>query len=113
MRTDASALPALLVVALLGGAAAAQETLPREAGDDGGAIETDVLVERRKSAAAEYDLPLDQALEHVMFEEWKMPVATRAVGRPEDVADLMAFALSDRAAYMTGATINIDGGTDF
>ena len=48
-----------------------------------------------------------------MFEVWKMPVATRAVGRPQDVADLMAFALSDRAAYMTGATINIDGGTDF
>lgn len=48
-----------------------------------------------------------------MFEEWKMPVAMRAVGRPEDVADLMAFALSDRAGYMTGATINIDGGTDF
>ena len=33
--------------------------------------------------------------------------------RPEDVADLMVFALSERAGYMTGATINIDGGTDF
>ena len=78
-----------------------------------GAIETEQLAEQRREAADEYGLPLDEALEHRMFEVWKMPVATRAVGRPQDVADLMAFALSDRAAYMTGATINIDGGTDF
>ena len=78
-----------------------------------GAIETEQLEARRREAAESYGLPLEEALEHVMFEEWKMPVATRAVGRPEDVADLMVFALSDRAAYMTGATINIDGGTDF
>ncbi len=78
-----------------------------------GAIETEQLEERRREAAKQYGLPLEEALEHVMFEEWKMPVATREVGRPTDVADLMAFALSDRARYMTGATINIDGGTDF
>jgi 3-oxoacyl-[acyl-carrier protein] reductase len=30
-----------------------------------------------------------------------------------DVADLIAFLLSERSAYLTGATINIDGGTDF
>ena len=48
-----------------------------------------------------------------MFEEWKMPVATRSIGKPEEVGDLMAFLLSERAGYMTGATINIDGGTDF
>lgn len=78
-----------------------------------GAIETDLLHQRRKEAAVKYNLPEDQALEHVMFEEWKMPVALRTVGRPGDVGDLMAFLLSDRAAYMTGAIVNIDGGTDF
>ena len=78
-----------------------------------GAIETENLAQRRKAAAAQYGLPEDQALEHVMFEEWKMPVATRSVGKPGDVGDLMAFLLSERAAYLTGATINIDGGTDF
>ena len=78
-----------------------------------GAIETDVLVRRRKIASEEYGLPYDEALEHVMFEDWKMPVATKAVGKPEQVGDLMAFLLSERASYMTGATINIDGGTDF
>ena len=78
-----------------------------------GAIETDVLMRRRRQAAKEYGLPLDQALEHVMIEEWKLPVATKSIGKPEDVGDLMAFLLSERAAYMTGATVNIDGGTDF
>ncbi|MCY3793200.1 MAG: SDR family oxidoreductase [Gammaproteobacteria bacterium] len=78
-----------------------------------GAIETDLLAKRRKAAAEEFGLPVDQALEHVMFEQWKMPVATQAVGKPGDVGDLMAFLLSERAAYMTGATLNIDGGTDF
>ena len=78
-----------------------------------GAIETEQLEARRREAAEAYGLPLEEALEHVMFEEWKMPVATRTVGRPEDVADLMVFALSERARYLTGAAINIDGGTDF
>ncbi len=78
-----------------------------------GAIETDQLTARRRDAAARFGLPEDQALEHVMFEEWKMPVAMRKVGRPEEIADLMAFLLSERAGYMTGAIINIDGGTDF
>ncbi len=78
-----------------------------------GAIETDVLIRRRHLAAKEYGLPLDQALEHVMIEDWKLPVATKSIGKPGDVGDLMAFLLSERAAYMTGATVNIDGGTDF
>jgi 3-oxoacyl-[acyl-carrier protein] reductase len=78
-----------------------------------GAIETEQLEEKRHEAAKTYGLPVEEALEHVMFEEWKMPVAMRSVGQPDDVADLMAFALSDRAGYMTGAAINIDGGTDF
>lgn len=78
-----------------------------------GATETEQLEAQRLEAARAYGLPVEEALEHVMFEEWKMPVAMRAVGRPQDVADLMVFALSERAGYLTGATINIDGGTDF
>ncbi|MCL9761777.1 SDR family oxidoreductase [Frankia sp. AiPa1] len=32
------------------------------------------------------------------------------VGRAEDFADLVAFLISDRAAYLTGTAINLDGG---
>ena len=32
------------------------------------------------------------------------------LGRPEEVAELVAFLCSDRAAYITGASLDINGG---
>lgn len=37
-------------------------------------------------------------------------VAVRREGKPEEVAKLIAFLLSDEASYISGATIAIDGG---
>jgi 3-oxoacyl-[acyl-carrier protein] reductase len=37
-------------------------------------------------------------------------VPMQRAGRPEEVADLVAFLASDRAAYITGQTISINGG---
>ena len=34
----------------------------------------------------------------------------KRAGKPEDVAELVAFLASDDARYLTGQTINIDGG---
>jgi 3-oxoacyl-[acyl-carrier protein] reductase len=42
-----------------------------------------------------------------------MNVALQRLGRPSEVADLIAFLLSERSAYISGALINIDGGTEF
>jgi 3-oxoacyl-[acyl-carrier protein] reductase len=37
-------------------------------------------------------------------------VPTRRIGKPEEVAELVAYLFSDLAAYVTRQVINIDGG---
>lgn len=78
-----------------------------------GAIATEALDEARRAAVAEYGGDPDKALDRFMMEKWGMKLALNRVGRPHEVGELITFLLSNRAAYMTGALINIDGGTDF
>jgi 3-oxoacyl-[acyl-carrier protein] reductase len=37
-------------------------------------------------------------------------IPIRRHGRPEEIGDVVAFLASERASYLTGATIQVDGG---
>lgn len=52
------------------------------------------------------DLPLDQA-----YERMGEALPLGRVGEAEEAADLITFLVSERAAYITGAAINMDGGS--
>lgn len=45
------------------------------------------------------------------IEEMRSAVGARRMGRPSEVATLVAFLASDRAAYISGAIVSVDGGT--
>ena len=103
------------------GVAAFTKTIARAYGSAGvrancvcpGAIETGALAGMRRHLARERNEPPEGLLERVMKDEWHMDVALGRPGRPEEVGELFALLLSPRAGYLTGAIINIDGGTQF
>lgn len=80
-----------------------------------GLFDTEVNDFIRAQRAEEYDVPLEDAIyTHLSSNPaWNMRVALDRGGRPQEAGELIAFLLGDRAAYMTGAVLNIDGGTDF
>ena len=41
---------------------------------------------------------------------WAVQTPLRRIGRPEEFADLVVFLASERASYITGASIAVDGG---
>jgi NAD(P)-dependent dehydrogenase (short-subunit alcohol dehydrogenase family) len=63
--------------------------------------------------AQKYGVAPERARYEHVHREFGMNVALERAGRHEEFADLIAYLLSARASYITGATINIDGGTDF
>jgi NAD(P)-dependent dehydrogenase (short-subunit alcohol dehydrogenase family) len=69
--------------------------------------------EKRAALAARYGVDPADALYTHGTKGHGMSIALGRAGHPREAAELIAFLLSERTAYLTGATINIDGGTDF
>jgi 3-oxoacyl-[acyl-carrier protein] reductase len=57
-----------------------------------------------KLAAAE-SVPVEK-----IKDRWAGQAALRRLGQPEEFANLVVFLASERASYITGAAITVDGG---
>jgi 3-oxoacyl-[acyl-carrier protein] reductase len=95
------------------GVVALSKTLAREVAGDGitvncvcpGAFDTDRLraIFREQSEASGRDFD-------DVRREWEARIPIGRLQRPEELADLVAFLASDRAAAITGACLPVDGG---
>ncbi|MBK7247002.1 MAG: SDR family oxidoreductase [Flavobacteriales bacterium] len=56
------------------------------------------------------DTPLTQSLEPEVLQRLIAAQPTRTMGQPVDVAHTVAFLLSDKARFITGQTLYVDGG---
>jgi 3-oxoacyl-[acyl-carrier protein] reductase len=59
-----------------------------------GRIQTNMIAERSKGR----------------LDEWLSQTPLNRLGRPAEVADMITFLVSEKASYITGASINVNGG---
>ena len=56
------------------------------------------------------ETPMTASMNQDALQEALKGIPLRRMGKPEDVANAVAFLASDKAGYITGSVINVDGG---
>jgi len=96
------------------------KNLAREFAHDGiranavmpGMIASEGVQERRRIAAEERGMSEEEYFRDANARYGGVTWADR-LGTPAEIADVVAFLLSERASYVNGAWINVDGGSSF
>jgi 3-oxoacyl-[acyl-carrier protein] reductase len=70
-----------------------------------GYTRTERLVELAEHIAADRGITKEQA-----FATWENEIPLGRLGEPSELAALVAFLASERASYITGTSIPVDGG---
>jgi NAD(P)-dependent dehydrogenase (short-subunit alcohol dehydrogenase family) len=69
---------------------------------------TESVMENAQAAAERAGSTVDEVMERMLG---RMRIAIKRMAHPEEVADAIVFLASERASFITGATLAIDGGT--
>jgi len=48
-----------------------------------------------------------------VFASWKNNILMKRLGQPEEVASVIEFLVSEKASFLTGEIVQINGGQDF
>ena len=56
------------------------------------------------------DTDMSQAMTDAAKEATIAQIPLKRIGKPEDIAETAAFLASDKASYITGQVISVDGG---
>lgn len=67
------------------------------------------LTERQDELAVSRGLAMGKSKEE-LFALWASQIPMRRLARPEEIGDAVAFLASERASYITGVTLQVDGG---
>ena len=70
-----------------------------------GPVQTEFLKSALEARAQQQDRTVEDLLKEAVA-----GIPMRRLGKPEEVADLVAFLASDRAGYLTGTSVILDGG---